>query len=322
MLRGKIVERSGEFGWADGGGSKFAHHHTGGGVGQKCSIGQECACSDGEGEHAENGVSGSRNIENLTSGGTTINTGLADARVSYFETGGGNVQMAGRAFFENAHSLLTASDDDSSAAEMRQQRAPGFFHRLLGVQGTGHVETGLFFVAYNHSGAVVSEKARSFGLNKYGDPEPAAGVQNTSGKGIGEQTFVVIGEHERVQGFEGGEEQAEKLFFGMRREGIPALMVDANKLLLTRNDPGFYRSHTMGVRKDAAVVDSAITEADPELRARLVVYDFFGSNFFSTEHAECLDPSTKRSEIRGDIARASETIRLRDKVDDRHGRLR
>lgn len=99
-------------------------------------------------------------------------------------------------------------------------------------------------------------------------------------------------------------------------------MVDANKLLLTRNDPGFYRSHTMGVRKDAAVVDSAITEADPELRARLVVYDSFGSNFFSTEHAECLDPSTKSSEIRGDIARASETIRLRDKVDDRHGRLR
>jgi len=77
-------------------------------------------------ESAENRVAGARHVEYLAAGGTLLHAGLADARVGNFKTRRGNVEMTGRRFFEDAHSLFTAGDDHGAAAEMREQGAAGF----------------------------------------------------------------------------------------------------------------------------------------------------------------------------------------------------
>ncbi len=87
-----------------------------------------CARRDCERKNAQNGVSRAGNVEDLASGGATLDAGLADTRVSNFKTCGRNMHCTRRGFFKNAHALFTARDDNRGTAEMRQQGAARFFN--------------------------------------------------------------------------------------------------------------------------------------------------------------------------------------------------
>src|ERR1700741_3603471 len=186
----EVVEGGGEFGDGDAGGAEFAHDDTGGGVGEDGGVGGRSTRGDGEGQDAEDGVAGSGHVEDLAAGGAVLDTGLADAGVSDFETGGGNGDVTGRRLLKEAHAFFGAGDNHGTAAEMGEQIAAGFFQGFFVVEGAGDEESGFFGVADNYACAAIGVQAGSLGLYEYGNFEVVAGAEDTLGKCVGDEAFV------------------------------------------------------------------------------------------------------------------------------------
>jgi len=197
----EVSEGGGEFGDGDAGGAEFADDDTGGGVGEDGGVGERSACGYGEGEDTEDGVAGTGDVEDLATGGATFDARLADAGVSDFKTGGGNGDVAGRRLLKDAHAFFTASDDHGAATEMREQIAAGFFQGFFVVQGTGDEESGFFGVADNYARAAIGVQAGSLGLYEDGNFEVMASAEHARGKSVGDEAFIVVGEHEAVEFF-------------------------------------------------------------------------------------------------------------------------
>ena len=198
---GQVIEGGGEFGDGDAGGAEFADDDTGGGVGEDGSVGERGSCGRCEREDAEDGVAGSGDVEDLAAGGATLNTGLADAGVSDFETGGGNGDVAGRGLLKDAHAFFAAGDDDGAATEMGEQSAASFFQGFFVGKGTGNEESSFFSVADNHACATIGVQPRSFGLYEDWNFEAMAGAEDALGESVGDEAFVVVGEHEAIEFF-------------------------------------------------------------------------------------------------------------------------
>src|SRR5262249_47875746 len=90
-----------EFSGRECGGAEFADHDACGRVGEPGSIRNGSARSNRKSQDTEHGIAGSGYVENLATGGATLDTGLADARVSHIQPGGWDVQKARRALLQN-----------------------------------------------------------------------------------------------------------------------------------------------------------------------------------------------------------------------------
>src|SRR5882724_7125797 len=201
-----VVEGMEEFLRSDAGGAEFADDDAGG-VREHGGVRERCACGGSERESAENRVAGAGHVKDLAAGGAALDAGLADARVGDFKTRRGNVEMTGRRFFKDAHSLFTAGDDHGAAAEMREQGAACFLDGFFVGEGTRDVEAGFFCVADDGARAAIGVEARRFRLYENGNFQLMRGAEDAVGEVVGDETFVVVGKHERVEMPECGEKQ-------------------------------------------------------------------------------------------------------------------
>src|SRR5260370_34867081 len=88
-------------------------------------------------------------MEDLPSGGPAFDPRLANARIRHFKTRRWNLQMARRGLLKYAHPFFTPRDHHCAAAEMREQRAAGLFHRLLACERARAIETPCLSIAHN-----------------------------------------------------------------------------------------------------------------------------------------------------------------------------
>lgn len=181
-----VGERVSKFLGRDGGGAEFADDDAGGGVGEDHGIRQGRAGGNGQRKNAENGVACAGNVEDLAAGGAAFNAELADARVSDFKAGGGNVNMAGRRFLDEAHTVFAAGDDHGSAAKVGEQRAASFFDGLLGGEGASDEEACFLGVADDGARTAIGVEAGSLGLDENGYVERMACAKNAVGKIVGD----------------------------------------------------------------------------------------------------------------------------------------
>src|SRR5712692_4802265 len=196
-----VVEGMEEFLRGDAGGAEFADDDAGGGVREHGARGGS------ERESAENGVAGAGDVEDLAAGGAALDARLAHTCVGDFKACRGNVEMTGRRFFEDAHSLFTTGDDHGAAAEMREQGAAGFFDGFFVGEGTRDVKAGFLSIADDGARATIGIKARRFRLHENGNFQLMRGAEDAVGEVVGDETFVVVGKHERVEMPECGEKQ-------------------------------------------------------------------------------------------------------------------
>src|SRR5712664_3027193 len=142
---------------------------------------------------------GAGHVEYLATGGAARDAGLAHTCVGDFKACRGNVEMTGRCLFEDAHSLFTAGDDHGAAAEMCEQGAAGFLDGFFVGEGTRDVKAGFFCVADDGARAAIGVKARRFRLYKNGNFQLMRGAEDAVREVVGDKTFVVVGENERVK---------------------------------------------------------------------------------------------------------------------------
>ena len=181
---------------------------------------------------------------------------------------------------------------------------------------------GFLFVANHSAGAIVGAAAGGIGLDEDRNLGLIAGVENALSEGVGEKPLVVVGNNESLLRRKASQEQAEEFLFGLGRQGIAALVVDANDLLVTGNDPGFDGGSAAGIGEEAGGVDAAVDEATAKFSSGFVVGDLAGGRLSATKDTEGLNGRTKGGQIGSDVAGASETACLIEEVDDRDGRFR
>ena len=104
-------------------------------------------------------------------------------------------------FFKNGHTLFAASDDDRSAAEMREEGAACFINGFFVVERLADVEAGFLGVADDGARAAIGVEARSFWFYEDGNFELVSGAENAIGEIVGDEAFIVVGENESVEFF-------------------------------------------------------------------------------------------------------------------------
>src|SRR5208283_598863 len=184
---------------------------------------------------------------------------------------------------------------------MRQQGAARFLDGLLVRERSRDVEAGFLGVADDGARAAVSVQARSLGLNEYRNIALMAGVQDAFRKAIVDEAFVVVGENQRVELLQGRKQQTKELLFRLRSEGIAALVVNTDDLLVARDDACLYGGHAMDIGKNAALADLRRTQASTQRAASFVIQQFLPGLFlrgFSAAHdAEDLNVRAERCKI-------------------------
>ena len=121
------------------------------------------------------------------------------------------------------------------------------------------------------------------------------GAQNTIGEIVGDQAFVVVGKHQRVKFLERAKNQPQKSFLGFGAEQLAALAIDANHLLVPRDDPRFHRGEAFRIGDDAFVCNARSAKAFLQGAPGLVISD----------NPEDFHARAKRSDVYGDVARAA-----------------
>src|SRR5271169_2988340 len=227
--------------------------------------------------------------------------------------------MARRDLFENAHALFATSDHHGRATKVSQQRTPRFLDRFFIIQGARDVEAGFLRIADNGPRAAISKKPRSLGFYKHGNIEFVAGVQNSFGETVGDQALVVIGQKKCIDRIERTHKQAKQLFFRLRRECIPALVIDAYDLLMASDNPRLYRRNSPRIGEYTSFTNFGLAQTRAECRTGFVIPELVRGEFPAPHYTEELHLSTQGSQIRSDIACAAQTIILRNKIHYRHG---
>src|SRR6266581_8883836 len=80
-------------------------------------------------------------------------------------------------------------------------------------------------------------------------------AQNAVGKIVGDQSLVVVGKDQCIKFLQCGKQNSEKLFLGFSAELLAALVIDANHLLMPRDDPRFHGGGAFGIGDDPFVPD-------------------------------------------------------------------
>src|SRR5260370_26179211 len=194
-----FLERVKKFLRADASGAEFADHDAGSNIREHGSVCERRPGCNGESQNAQDGVTRSRDIKDLTSGGTALDPRLPDTGVGNFKTRSGNMQMARRRFLKYAHPFFAARDHHRAAAEMREQRVAGLFNRFFVGERTRDVEARFLGVAHDSPRAAIRVQPGSFRLHENGNVQLMGCAQNSVGKIVSDQAFVVIGKHQCVK---------------------------------------------------------------------------------------------------------------------------
>src|SRR6267143_241318 len=307
-----VVEGVKEFLRADTGDAKFANDDASGDVCKHGCVRERRAGGCRECEGAENGIACAGHVEHLAARGAALNAGLADARVGDFKAGRRDVNTPRQSFIEHVHPLVTAGDDNGAAAEVREKSVAGFFDRFFVSERARDIEAGFFGVANDGACAAIGIEARSLRLHENGNFQLMRGAEGAVGEVIGDETFVIIGENERVEPFKRRKKQAQKFFLSFRAERFAALAIDANDLLVAGNDTRFYRSHAFRIG-DSPFARDACGSQTP----------FKGPpGFVMSNHTKRFHFGAERGYVCGDVAGAAETLALLDEINDGNRRFR
>ena len=153
-----------------------------------------------------------------------------------------------------------------------------------------------------------------------------AGMQDTVGKAISDEPFVVVGENQCVKLLQGRQQQTEELLFRFRRECIAALVVNAHDLLVASDDARLHGGYTMRIGEHATLGNLRLAQTRTQRAARFVILRLLTALFLralrAAHNSEDLDARTESRKIGSDVARASQTIGLRDKIHHGNRRLR
>src|SRR5262249_32185407 len=129
---------------------------------------------------------------------------------------------------------------------------------------------------------------------------------------VGDQSLVVVGDHQRIELLQISKEGAQNLFLGTGVQWLAALVIDANDLLVARNDARLDCSHAPGVCDDPFVIDSGTAEALTQRPAWLI----------SAGDAEGGNLSTQSRQVCRNVTRAAEAFTLTLVINNRDGGLR
>jgi len=94
-------------------------------------------------------------------------------------------------------------------------------------------------------------------------------------------------------------------------------MIDANDLLVPRNDASLDRRHARSVGKHSLIADVRRTQTRSQGNSRFIIV--FAAR---AHHAKHFHLRAKRRNIHRDISGATQTLALLDEIDHRHRRLR
>ncbi len=129
---------------------------------------------------------------------------------------------------------------------------------------------------------------------------------------IGNEPFVVIGKHQRVEPLERGNNEPQKLFLGFLPYRFLPLAVHAHHLLVPRDDAGLHCGDALRIRNDAFAANPGIAQTPLHREARLI----------APEHSKRFHPRAKRRNVGRHIPRSAEAFVLLHKIHYRHGRFR
>ena len=303
-----------EFVGGDAGGAEFADDYACGGVGETRGVGKRGARCGGESENAEHGIACSGYVENLAAIGAAVGARFSDALVGHFKTCRGNVQRARRRLLEQAHSLFTAGDQHGFAAKVREQGAACVVERFFVGERLRQELSGFLGVADDRFCTTIGVKLRALRSDEYRNFEFVSGAQNFVGEIVGDDAFVVVGEDERFEIFHRSGKRAQETTLRFRMERLTAFAIDADDVLMARDDARLDRGDAARVGEQTLVGNIC--------GAKLLSQRFTGlvdGSFAGTDGAEHFDARAQFSKIRGDVGGAAEAIVLLGEIDDGDG---
>ena len=308
----QLADGGEQFGRRQGCGAQLAYDYARGNVGEDDAFGQRDAGGYGERKHRQHGVACAGDVEDLPACRSAVDAGQADARVVDLKTCGWNVDAVRRTFLEQTQAVFSKSDNDGGASEMREQGAAGFFDRRVIVKLAGDEKSRFLFITNDGAGSAIGKQARGFWLYESGDALAAAFIEDALGEGVGDDSFVVIGDYQRMEAREAGLDSANQGLFDGGRERVAVLAIDAHHLLMARDDARLERSGALGIGDHAFG-----RHAQPCEAAAKIARGFIGSG-----DAERRDAGTERREIRGHVAGSAQARSFRDEIDHGHGGFR
>src|SRR5437899_779290 len=166
--------------------------------------------------------------------------------------------------------------------------------------------------ADDDAGATIRIKARRFRLHENGNFQLMRGAEDAVGEVVGDETFVVVGKHERVEMPECGKKQTQESFLGFRAERFAAFVIHANNLLVASNDASFYRGDALRIAYNSFVRDACNSQASVQS----------STGFVTSNHTKRFDLSSECGDVYGDISRAAKAFTLLDEVNDGNRRFR
>ena len=190
--------------------------------------------------------------------------------------------------------------------------AAGFFDGFFVGEGTRDVEAGFLSVADDGARATIRIKARRFRLHENGNFQLMRGAEDAVGEVVGDETFVVVGKHERVEMPECGKKQTQESFLGFRAERFAAFVIHANNLLVASNDASFYRGDALRIAYNSFLRDACNSQASVQS----------STGFVTSNHTKRFDLSSECGDVYGDISRAAKAFTLLDEVNDGNRRFR
>src|SRR5712675_3263299 len=88
-----------------------------------------------------------------------------------------------------------------------------------------------------------------------------ASAEHSIGKRIGDQALVVVGKHQAIEFLKRRYQLAKDFFFQRRCDRLAPLVINANNLLMTRNDSGLDGGYTRFARDDSGIGNSGSAQA-------------------------------------------------------------
>jgi len=204
--------------------------------------------------------------------------------------------------------VMTTALQPKCASRARPASSTDFFV----CKRAGDEKSCFLCVANDGAGATIRVEARSFWLHENGNFQLMRGAEDAVGEVVGDETFVVVGENERVEMFERGKKQAQKFFLSFVAERFAALVIHANNLLVAGNNARFYGGDALRIGDNSFVHD--VCGAQTFLQS--------APGFIISNNAEHFHFGAERGNVCADVAGAAEAFALLDEINDGNRRFR
>ena len=225
----------------------------------------------GDGERADDGVAGSRHVENIA-------------------CGGGNVER-GRAVAEARHAECAARDEDCGALQQVREVTAGFEKAWLVVDFAEGESFGLVTIGLHESGAEAGSDVQAFWIDENGNASRSAHGDSLLRNAHGQHALAVVGQNAGI-GF-------GQIPFEPRQHGIllrggdrrSDFAVEPNDLLVLGEDPHFHGRWAASIGQQRIGVDASRHQSLVEIRCLSVL----------ANHADDERAATKGSDVGSDV---------------------